>query len=412
MLTVAPVQRPGRNAIFFAGVAALIVVSALIFHPRTTDGSVPYVPTRGDTVLAQVPAATTPRARQMAQLRAALAERPGDLGAALRLAQMDIEESRKRADPRFLGYAQAALAPWWTEEKPPEPVLLLRATIRQSVHDFDLAMVDLNTVLDHDPANAQALLTRSVVHAVRGEYEQALADCAPLPRLTQPPVATVCVASVDALTGKAADAAALLEQALTLPLSAEDHAWVSSVLGETYVRLGRDEDAVRVWTEDRKVDPDDAYVTGALADLLLDLGRPAEAAKLVADKEDNDALLLRLALAEAELHGDAAKDAERHARMVHDRFAASHLRGDVVHRREEARAVLGLEHDAKAALTLAVANFGVQREPWDVRILLASAKAAKDPAAARQTLDFIGRSHLQDPHIAALARDLGAPATP
>ena len=136
------------------------------------------------------------------------------------------------------------------------------------------------------------------------------------------------------------------------------------MLGETYVRLGRNDDAVRIWTEDHKDDPDDAYVTGALADLYLDLGRPADAAKLVADKEDNDALLLRLALAESQLHGEAAKDAERHAKMVHDRFTASHLRGDVVHRREEAREVLGLDHDGKAALTLALANFGVQREPW------------------------------------------------
>ncbi len=218
MLSVAPVtvsRRPGRNAIFFAAVAALIVVSALLFHPRDTDGSVPFVPTRGDVVLAQVPAATTPRARQMNQLRAALAERPGDLGSALRLAQMDIEESRRRADPRFLGYAQAALAPWWTQEQPPEQVLLLRATIRQSVHDFATAMTDLNTVLDHDPNNAQALLTRAVVHSVRGEYDQALADCGPLPRLAPPPVAAVCVAQIYGVNGKAADAAAMLEQALT-----------------------------------------------------------------------------------------------------------------------------------------------------------------------------------------------------
>jgi tetratricopeptide (TPR) repeat protein len=401
-------RRPGRNAWFFGGVAALIVVSALVFHPRTTDGSVPFVPASGDTVLATVPAATSPRARQMNQLRAALAAHPGDLGAATRLARMDIEESRKRADPRFLGYAQAALGPWWNEDQPPEQVLLLRATIRQSVHDFDLALTDLNRVLDHDPSNAQALLTRSVVHAVRGEYEQALADCAPLPRLAPAPVATVCVASVDAVTGKATEAASLLEQALSVPLSAEDHAWVQSVLGETYVRLGRNDDAVRVWTEDHAVDPDDAYVTGALADLYLDLGRPADAARLVADKEDNDALLLRLALAESQLHGDAAKDAERHAKMLHDRFTASHLRGDVVHRREEAREVLGLDHDGKAALTLAIANFGVQREPWDLRILLDSAKAAGDPAAAKQALEFLARSHLQDPHIAAVARDLGA----
>jgi tetratricopeptide (TPR) repeat protein len=410
VLTVASVRRPGRNAWFFGGVAALIVVSALLFHPRDTDGSVPFVPTREDTVLAHVQAATTPRARLMNQLRAELVQKPGDLGSALRLAQMDIEESRKRADPRFLGYAQAALSPWWSLDAPPERVLLLRATIRQSVHDFDSAMTDLNTILDHDPSNAQALLTRAVVHSVRGEYPQALADCAPLPRLTEPPVAAVCLASVYAVNGKAEAAATMLEQALTLPqLNDDERAWVKSVLGETYVRLSRDADAVRMWTEDHAADPEDAYVTGALADLLLDLGRPADAAKLVIGKEENDALLLRLALAESQLHGDAAKDADRHAKMLHERFAASHLRGDVVHRREESREVLDLEHDPDRALTLAIANFGVQREPWDVRVLLEAAKAARKPAAAKAALDFLARGHLQDPRISALAHDLGAP---
>ncbi len=193
-------------------------------------------------------------------------------------------------------------------------------------------------------------------------------------------------------------------------LTDDDRAWVKSVLGETYVRLGRDEDAVRTWTEDHAVDPDDAYVTGALADLLLDLGRPADAAKLVADKEENDALLLRLALAESQLHGDAAKDADRHAKMLHERFAASHLRGDVVHRREEAREVLGLEHDpaprahpGDRQLRGAARAVGRARAP---RVGQGGERSRRRRSGA---LEFLARGHLQDPRIAALAHDLGAP---
>ena len=47
--------------------------------------------------------------------------------------------------------------------------------------------------------------------------------------------------------------------------------------------------------------------TISYADLLLDLGRPAEALKLVAGKTENDTLLLRLALAEAKTHAPDAR---------------------------------------------------------------------------------------------------------
>jgi hypothetical protein len=74
-----------------------------------------------------------------------------------------------------------------------------------------------------------------------------------------------------------------------------------------------------------------------------------------------------------------------------------------VHRREEARFILGLEDNPKAALALAGANWDVQREPWDVRVLLAAALAAKEPKAALPALEFLDSRHLEDPRILALA---------
>ena len=70
-----------------------------------------------------------------------------------------IRASRVEGDPRFLGYAQAALGPWWTQPAAPTTVLVLRATIRQSRHEFDAAVADLDRVLQRDPKHAQALLT-------------------------------------------------------------------------------------------------------------------------------------------------------------------------------------------------------------------------------------------------------------
>jgi hypothetical protein len=97
--------------------------------------------------------------------------------------------------------------------------------------------------------------------------------------------------------------------------------------------------------------------------------------------------------------------------MLGARFEASHLRGDTVHRREEARFELELKGDARAALALARANWDVQREPWDVRVLLASAVAAGEPGTAAPALAFLDEHHLEDPRIRALAARLrgGAP---
>jgi tetratricopeptide (TPR) repeat protein len=215
----------------------------------------------------------------------------------------------------------------------------------------------------------------------------------------------VCESAIDAVTGSAGPAYDRLAAAIaeTRGLSPAENEWAVSTLGEIAERLGRDADAEKHFREALALDPDDPYVVSAYADLLLDLGRPAEAEKLVHGKTDNDNLLLRLALAEAKT---GSPDREAHARLLRQRFDASHLRGDTVHRREEARFVLGLEDDPPRALALARANWDVQREPWDVRVLLEAALAAREPRAAAPAIEFIDKSHLEDPRIRALASKL------
>ena len=107
-----------------------------------------------------------------------------------------------------------------------------------------------------------------------------------------------------------------------------------------------------------------------------------DALAVVRGDERNDALLLRIALAEQRLPERAA-DFTAHRRALADRFDAARQRGDSLHRREEARFRLAIEHDAKGALALAEANWQVQREPADRRILLEAAEAAGDTATVR-----------------------------
>jgi predicted Zn-dependent protease len=394
-----------RSVAVFGAAGLLIVVGALFFRPAAS-AETPRVPHDDAEVLERLPAgAGDAQERQRDRLRRALAARPDDLRTAVTLARLDIETSRARSDPRYLGYAQAALAPWWDLPSPPPEVLVLRATIRQSSHDFDGALADLDRVVAAAPDDPQAWITRSVVLTVRGRYDEARQSCAPLSRLAPELVFAVCETSIDAVTGQAGPAYDLLQQTIARAprLSPAENEWARSTLGEIALRRGHDVDAESDFRAALALDPDDAYVLAAYADLLLDLGRPGEAAKLVAGRTDNDGLLLRLALAEARTR---APEAAEHAAMLGARFDASHLRGDTVHRREEARFVLAIRGDARAALALATANWGVQREPWDVRVVLEAALAAGDTAAAGPVLAFLDEHHLEDPRIAALAAKL------
>ena len=392
-----------RTRAIFGVTGVLVLVGALLFRP-SARADAPRLPADSGEVLEHLPP-RDPIERQRGELRKMLASRPDDLQSAVWLARLDIEASRKRADPRYLGQAQVALGPWWDAPSPPEQVLVLRATIRQSLHDFDGALADLDRVVVQAPGDAQAWITRSVVLTVRGRYAEAKASCEPVQRLAASIVFSICDASVDALTGHAAAAADRVEQSLKTATSPELREWGLSTLAEIEGRLGRNDDAARLLQQALALDRDDAYALAAYADVLLDEGRTAEAARALAGRTDNDNLLLRLVLAESAA-GDSK--ARGHAELLAARYGASRLRGDTVHRREEARFVLGVKHDARAALDLARANWDVQREPWDLRVLLEAALAAKEPAAAAPALTFLDDNHLEDPAIRALAQSLRA----
>jgi len=396
-----------RARVGVAAGAMVFLLGALAIVPRRkANADAPYVPQADEIVEVLPPGSSDPRSRELTALHKRLEANPRDVALAVRVARMEIEGSRARSDPRFLGRAQAALAPWWGAADAPVPVLVLRATIRQSLHDFDGALADLDRVVRVAPGDAQAWLTRSVVLTVRGEYDEAKKSCAPLAGLAGELVSAVCFASIQAVTGEAKLAYDALQSALAKspPQTPSEEAWVTGTLAEIAVRRGDAAAAEKHFQRTLALDPSDAYAIAAYADLLIDLGRAADAVSVVGDRTANDGLLLRLAIAETARDGAAAP---KYAAMLRERFDASRQRGDVVHRREEARFRL-LEKDPTRALDLAKANFGVQREPWDVRVLLQAAISANDRDAAQPALDFVANNKLEDPQIAALVAKLGA----
>jgi Tfp pilus assembly protein PilF len=375
-------------------VGAALVASAWLVPARLW--AEPYTPRDDAAVLERLPLAPLDAAaRRQRELRAELAARPDDVARATQLAGLYIDSGRRSADPRFYGYAQSVLAPWWHEATPPVPVLVLRATIRQHDHDFAAALNDLAAALHADPTNAQAWLTQAVVQQVRGDYTAARASCEQVLQLATPLVGVICISGVDSLSGKAETSYAALVRAFERSPNADTptRRWALTTLAEMAARRGDAARAEAHFQAALALGPRDDYLRGAYADFLLDQERPADVRTLLADALQSDALLLRLAIAEARL---AAPQRDAHVQMLRDRFAAARRRGDSVHRREEARFALELLGDVPTALALARDNWAVQREGWDARLLLAAARAAGDRDAAAPVVEFLTAQHSED----------------
>ncbi|NPD69292.1 hypothetical protein HN018_02715 [Lichenicola cladoniae] len=372
----------------------------------------PRIPSGDSVVLEQVPGIHDKSSLALRKLNSTLALDRHDLELALKVARLDIDQSRRLGDPRFLGRAEAALAPWPEEaDRTPPEARLLHAVIMQSNHDFAGSIEALERVVAARPGMAQGWLTLAAVHHAQANYPAALHDCGQVAIGMLGLVPDVCTASVMSLVGRAplalhAVGISLAQNALEARRQPAVAVWALSMQAETADRIG-DPSAERYFEQALAVDNSDPYVLGAWSDWLLDHGRPQDVIHLLADYTRIDPLLLRLAIAEqaagdARLAGSVAELATR--------FEASRLRGDTVHRREEARFMLVLQHQAPAALELAKANWTVQREPADARILLETAIAAHRPEAAGPVQAWLRDNGVEDIRLNTLAAQAASKA--
>jgi hypothetical protein len=375
-----------------AAVVATLVASAA--------SAAPYRPSDDATVLVTVPHAAASTQTALRNAQNALAANPNDLNLALEVARVAIRDGRASADPRRYGQAQAALATWWSIPDAPMNVRVLRAIIRQSLHDFAGAEADLDAILRLDPRNGQARLTRAFVRQTVGALADAKDDCRRLPQSLGPTAAAVCLLRVEALTGSAGTALERLDYVVKIDARSEPlvRRWAQAVGADMAAMLGQTEAADLRFSE-ATADGGDIPTLVAFADHLLDTDRPAEVLTLLAGRSEADIVYLRLAIAGKRL--DDAR-APQWTALLADRFAAAKAGGVQLHLREEARFELEVRGDAATALGLALANWKVQKEPSDARLVLQAALAADDPAAAADVLAFIEKTGLADTRIKPL----------
>jgi tetratricopeptide (TPR) repeat protein len=374
--------RVSRNRLLFAAVLACVQIHSAIAALR--------IPASDSQVLAELPAGARHSTLPSQTLTATR------LDIALPLAQFDISRARATGDLRFLGYAEAILAPWMKQSVVAPQVLVLNATILQSRHAFAASLVELDRALKARPDDAQGWLTRATVLRVLGRYEEAMTSCERLAAAADPAITSLCVQSLRGLMGHLKEAYATIAAISAQELPPEARAWRYSELGEMAERLGNDEAAEHWLLEGLGVAPDDFYMRAACADLLLRHRRFAETLTLLAGYESMEPMLLRVAIAHQALRDGAGSLANE---QLSEAFDVEQRRGDAVHRREQARFLLDVDRQPDAALAAALENWRVQREPDDVLILLRAARAAGRPQAAAEALRFLHQTGLEDSRL-------------
>ena len=379
---------------------AALIGGVLVSLVASSAWGAPRKPTTDSEVLDKLPLrAGDSSAKDLAALRALVAAAPTDVDAVVRLAQAYFDLALARGDPRYVGYAEAAVAGY---SGPVHARLhLLRGMLGQYRHNFASALDNFAAALRLDPELAIAHSWRAAIFLVMADYPGAQRECADLQRLQRKTLQGACLGLLQAYTGQLDMGYQTLQAALRASTDTDQRLWLLTRLGEVAAWRGQPAQAEQHYREALGLGRDDGYLLAAWSDFLLDNARPAEVVQQLTVWEASDGLLLRLALAEAALQ---LPKAARHAQILDDRFAAAKLRGDTTHQAEESRFRLHLRKDAPGAVRLALQNYHTQREPRDARVLLEAAIGAKDPAAAQPVRDWLNASGFEDVRLQKLGQ--------
>jgi len=327
-----------------------------------------------------------------------------DAGAAARTARELIERARNEREPRFFGYAEAIIQPLLRGVGAANPeLLLLQADIQQNRHEFTTAIATLDRAIQAQPHDPRAYLQRAGVRLVRGEFEAARNDCRTLITGGELAIGSVCMAQAAGATGSSERAEAMIRALLSngQQFDTATRAWAMAALADLERRHAADGDAETLLRQAVEQAPTDDSIRCALADLLLDKAANREVIALTTVNRPSLALLLRTAIAEHRLKDvRAAETSRRFLELIE----VDRVRSERAHLREEALYALEVRGDSRAAAVLAVANFKLQRETADIRLLARSASAAGDTAALRNLKRWVVSTGYRDQSIEPILR--------
>ena len=384
---------------------AFVVLMSLALGELVPAAEV-YVPEHDGEVLETLPRALLSSRTRIAALRAQLAGSPRDTQLASQIAKEYMRLNDENGDPRFLGYARAAIDNWWDHEDAPVEVLHVRAKLKEKDHQYRQAVKDLEQLLAKSPNDMQALIEISNIHRVLGDFKEAELACDRLRDFAGPVPVVLCEAPILAATGRAQRAYDML---IGLPQDTMEQlpsvvAWRFASLAEYARSLGKDAIAESHYRKGLAARPDSLHLIRGFGDLLLETESSNEALEILRPHTSDNGVLLRAAIAAKEC-GDERLAAEWRQELA-TRFQEIRLRGSQPHGRFESRFALELEGDFERSLALATANWQKQKEFRDTLHLLRAALAAEKPSKATEAIEFLKTNRIDDVRLNAVVEKL------
>jgi tetratricopeptide (TPR) repeat protein len=367
----------------------LIVLTAIASHGATYAASVREVRPQGDAEVIEVLAAKTKT-------------KPATIEEAISQAKIALQSSRELQDPRYLGRARALLNPWWGKVDASNEVLVLQATIEQSLHLFADARKTLATLTTRFPDNLQAWLTLASLDRLAGKYPSALSSCERAASSSASGIAKVyadfCAADIQChLRNEATSFRSLLVNLKRQRLNSEVLSWGYSLLAECEERTGEVEKAFDAYRTSLALASDN-YTAISYVDALLRTKQTEKAMQVLGTLPKSDSVQLRIA------HSMRMRDIAQW-KLVHSdllqRFAESVTRGDDprLHSRERAYAALWLSDDPKEALAQASLNIESQKEAIDWILLFESLEKTNDKAALKRYSILLESTAVRDKRL-------------
>jgi hypothetical protein len=149
-----------------AGCAALLLGLVAFARPVL---ALPFIPAGDDIVLETLTPPGDPALQELRALAAAERAAPDTLAPAIAYARRAVEFARRNGDPRYAGYAEAALRGWLARADVPPAAAFMDAVLRQYRHDFTGALGILDSLLAARPGDAETRLVRATVRQVTGD---------------------------------------------------------------------------------------------------------------------------------------------------------------------------------------------------------------------------------------------------
>jgi hypothetical protein len=348
----------------------LLLLSALLNAPLY---AAPYTPQSNDDIIAQWAA---PSNAALQSLKTASRLQPNDPATILALANSYLAQAAQPGQSRFYGLAQAALKPLIEKNIASPQLWLVWAQVQQHQHNFVIAQAALEKVFAADPSNETANLLAARIFIIQEKPLAARNACLKL--LGKADLLTITACSLEAnsylhpndLNNSYQQLAELVKHQ-GLP-DDERATWLIQLLADFAMR-NNDPATAATWLQQRLTNASVNYLA-QWADVQLALGNTqtvlTQLAPIVnAAPEMDDALLVRLALAEKNIGKEPVAKQKHWQTQLAERIALRELREDSLHASELALYYLDIAPNAQKALQWAEVNFSNTREYSDKKLL-------------------------------------------